>query len=105
MHRYWCALFPDEFSDAADSDEWVQQYSCEILYACTLFASFIGLMMDFCCSTDRVLIMNSSMGMCANPDLSTEGNTGYQMKDMDRFLYGKTLGCTESQGSCHLAET
>ncbi len=95
MHRYWYALFPEEGVDGAYGNEWVNRYNQEIVFALGLFDSFIGEMMEYCRSTGRILIVNSSMGQCANPELDTSATAQYVIDDVARFL--AALGVPEHE--------
>lgn len=87
MHRYWYASFPNEYSGGVYyDDKWVERHFREIQCAVFLFDSFVGKMMNFCRSTGRVLIIVSSMGQCANPNLDVTEKVCYMIEDLPRFV-------------------
>ena len=93
MHRYWYAFFPDERPADAYDDAWVTRYAREIPLSLGLFDAFVGRVMEFARATDRVLIVNSGMGQCANPQPYTNRASQYMVKDLGRFL--ASLGVPE----------
>lgn len=86
MHRYWYALFPDDYPVKAYDDAWVRKYSSEVLHALMLMDEFVGRMMALCRQSGRVLIINSSMGQQANPTLDTNHKAQYIVEDIEKFL-------------------
>lgn len=86
MHRYWYALFPEEYSEAICDEDRVQCHADEILFACRQLDAFIGEMMNHCRATGRVLLVVSSMGQCARRSVDTRRDTVHQIGDVDRFL-------------------
>lgn len=86
MHRYWYALFPEEYPVRAYDDSWVRRYSDEVLHALMLMDDFVGRMMALCRKSGRVLIINSSMGQQANTSLDTNHEAQYMVQDIGKFL-------------------
>lgn len=87
VHRYWYASFPNEYSGGAYyDDKWIDRHSREIQYAVSLFDSFIGKMMKFRCLTGRVLIISSSMGQYANPNLDVTKDVCYVIENLPQFV-------------------
>jgi hypothetical protein len=69
MHRYWYALFPDDYPEKLYPSEWIRRYESEIMRAVDLFDCYLQRLVRFCESTDRILLICSSMGQAANPFL------------------------------------
>jgi hypothetical protein len=67
MHRYWYAMFPEEYEHKLFDDAWVSKYRGEIDYAMSMLSDFVADMMKLCDATGRILVMDSSMGQFANP--------------------------------------
>lgn len=72
MHRYWYALFPDDYTSPIYDTDWQRKYADEIMYSIQLFDDYLEGLMDFVDRTDRILIVASSMGQCANSKLTRE---------------------------------
>lgn len=72
QHRYWYALFPEEFPEAAYPEDWVKRYRREILDAVALLDRYLARWLAYCRQTDRILIVCSSMGQAAEPRLTGE---------------------------------
>ena len=66
MHRYWAALFPEDFDDLELDERWQQQYRDEISFAMGWTDRFVDRLVRF---TDEnpeyLLVIASSMGQCA----------------------------------------
>ncbi len=62
MHRYWYALFPDDFTTSHYNEDWVERHSNEIVFAVELLDRFLADVARWCRVNDRVLILVSSMG-------------------------------------------
>src|SRR5262249_36188932 len=72
MHRYWYALFPEDYQEKVYEKEWVAKYSGEIEAAIDMLDGYLGELMNLATETNRVLIVVSSMGQQANPKLTRE---------------------------------
>ena len=72
QHRYWYALFPDDYTEKLYSQSWINKYHLDILDAVALFDAFLAQLMAFCKTSDRILILVSSMGQHANSKLKRE---------------------------------
>ena len=72
MHRYWYALFPEDYTERVYDDEWVQRYRDEILVAMDLLNDNLERLIRFVEASGRMLVIVSSMGQCANPELTRE---------------------------------
>jgi hypothetical protein len=75
MHRYWYALFPDDYSDNLYEIEWVEKYKNEIIISLDLADKFFRKLIDVCNQTDSTLLISSSMGQHANQKISHETTT------------------------------
>lgn len=85
MHRYWAALFPDEYETAAFDDEWRARFGNEILFAMTKADDMLGRLLRH---VDRhpgtELIVATSMGQEA---VETEAmETQLYVTKPDRFV-------------------
>jgi hypothetical protein len=69
MHRYWYALFPEDYDRPLYHRGWIDRYQDEIVYALEILDDFLGELIDYCERTGRVLIVMTSMGQAANRDL------------------------------------
>jgi hypothetical protein len=89
MHRYWYACFPGDYPAPAYSAEWKQRYQDEILNAMDLLDEWLAVIRDWCRENDATLLVTSSMGQCANANLSTKiknNAVGYRVADPVQFL-------------------
>ncbi|MDZ7677788.1 MAG: hypothetical protein U5K29_04495 [Acidimicrobiales bacterium] len=85
MHRYWYALFPDDWTEARYSDEWVERYSDEIPAAMRALDNGIADVWKWCEATDRTLVVLTSMGQRAAPALDTSATGTAVVRDPVRF--------------------
>ncbi|MFX0556528.1 hypothetical protein ACOCEA_07000 [Maribacter sp. CXY002] len=66
MHRYWAALFPNEYEKLDYDDEWINTYSDEILFTMNHTDRMLKRLSDFIDKNqDYKLIITSSMGQDA----------------------------------------
>lgn len=66
MHRYWAALFPNEYEKLDYDDEWINTYSNEILFTMNHTDRMLRRLSDFIDKNqDYKLIITSSMGQDA----------------------------------------
>ncbi|RJF95880.1 hypothetical protein [Noviherbaspirillum saxi] len=90
QHRYWYALFPNDYAEAIYSDAWVHKYRNDILDAVGIFDRFLKKVSAFCKATDRILLIVSSMGQQANRKLSSSAVAGrrreFSLSDPLAFL-------------------
>jgi hypothetical protein len=86
MHRYWYALFPNDYSVTLFSDEWVKKYADEIMIALSQFDHFLDRIVRFCKDQDRILVMSSSMGQQANLSLTEVAPYAYRLDDIHKLL-------------------
>lgn len=86
MHRYWYALFPDEYDSPLYDRVWIDQYKEEILYSLSLLDDFLGEMMNHCTKTDKTLILVTSMGQYANPFLKKADSNQFILESLKPLL-------------------
>ncbi len=90
MHRYWYALFPEDYEATVYDNGWISKYSSEITAAVDLLDGYMGELMREARETDRILVVVSSMGQKANPRLTaSEVNArkyAYRLEDVHRFI-------------------
>jgi hypothetical protein len=66
MHRYWAALFPNEYENLEYDDEWLNTYSNEILFTMDHTDRMLHRLSDFIDKNqDYKLVITSSMGQDA----------------------------------------
>lgn len=85
MHRYWYALFPQDWPTSHYSDEWVAGYQDEILVAVCLLDGFLGRAMHWAHRTGRTMAIVSSMGQRANLDIDTSKGEVFVLRDQATF--------------------
>lgn len=90
MHRYWYALYPEDFDASAYSQAWVEKYRGEIMNAMGLLDSWISQFQQFARENDYLLVLNTSMGQKANanlnPDYIAENTIDYRLEDPMKLL-------------------
>jgi hypothetical protein len=89
MHRYWAALFPDEYENLDYDSEWIRTYSNEILFSMDHTDKMLKKLSNFIDKNqDYKLIITSSMGQDAIECEPTE--TQVVIADAEKFM--KMLG-------------
>jgi hypothetical protein len=85
QHRFWAALFPEDFADLRYDREWMARYKHEIEYAMDVADAFVGRLMEFLARIpEYILLVGSSMGQAA---FSGEPNDSYlEIEDFPRFM-------------------
>lgn len=85
MHRYWAAVFPDEYETAAFDDEWRARFGDEIFFAMTKADEMLGRLLKHVDKhKDIELIVATSMGQEA---VETEAmETQLYVTKPDRFV-------------------
>lgn len=67
MHRYWAALFPEDFDDLELDEAWQSRYRGEISFAMGWTDDFFGRLVRFAdANPEYLVVMASSMGQCAS---------------------------------------
>ncbi len=72
MHRYWYALFPDDYQRDIYDAQWMAKYGTEILAAVDMLDEYLGVFMKLAEESNRILVLVSSMGQHANQNLTPE---------------------------------
>lgn len=86
MHRYWPALFPQDYEAGSFADDWSRQWSGEIPFAIKEADDQIGRLMAFCeKSGDYQLVVTTSMGQAAVEDRAPV-NTAVTINSLTRLL-------------------
>jgi hypothetical protein len=89
MHRYWAALFPDEYENLEYDSEWIRTYSNEILFAMDHTDKMLKKLSNFIDKNQAYkLILTSSMGQEAIECEPTE--TQVVIANPEKFM--KMLG-------------
>ena len=90
MHRYWYALFPEDYSREIYNLDWVERYQNEIIISLDLLDVFIKKLINFCQDNDSILLISSSMGQHANQKLNNErielASVGSRLIDINKFI-------------------
>ncbi len=92
MHRYWYALYPEDFGREHYAPEWVERYRNEIPVALGLLDRFLDDLDRWCRSTDRTLMVVSSMGQGPSSRLDTEAKVEAVVADGAAFLRALGIG-------------
>lgn len=90
MHRYWYALFPEDYRERVYDDDWVERYREEIMAAMGLLDGYLERLIRFVESSGRMLVVVSSMGQCANPELTREyriqRSVDFRLENVDALI-------------------
>lgn len=90
QHRYWYALFPNDYAERLYDEAWCRRYRNEILDAVALMDRYLNRLSAFCARTNRILVLVSSMGQCANEQLEQRQVSSercfYRIDNPMRFL-------------------
>ena len=70
QHRYWYALFPDDYAEELYPKSWVEKYETDILQAMDMLDRYLKKLTAFCVDSNRILVVVSSMGQHANKKLT-----------------------------------
>jgi hypothetical protein len=93
MHRYWPALFPQDYGDKFWTDEWAGQWSGEIAFACREASAQIGHLMRFVENDPRyALVVMTSMGQAALENYNEMIRSVLSFKDIGQFMRLMGLG-------------
>ncbi|MDJ0532446.1 MAG: hypothetical protein QNJ70_08110 [Xenococcaceae cyanobacterium MO_207.B15] len=92
MHRYWYALFPEDYSLKLYNQEWIYKFSSEILVSLDLLDNFLRRLIDYCQKQQRVLILVSSMGQTADEKLKQTPMYSYKLENLQKLLDKLCLG-------------
>lgn len=86
MHRYWYALYPEDFGREHYAPDWVERYRNEIPIAVGHLDRYLGDLDRWCRSTDRTLVVVSSMGQGPSNRLETDADHEAVVVDGECFL-------------------
>ncbi|WP_209349132.1 alkaline phosphatase family protein [Pontixanthobacter sp. CEM42] len=97
MHRYWPALFPQDYEQGRFAPEWSQQWGGEIPFAIKEADSQIRRLMDFCDKhSEYQLVVTSSMGQAAVDDRKPV-NTAVTISSLSNLM--SSLGLSDDEWS------
>jgi len=95
MHRYWAALFPEEYQEMKYDEKWLDTYDNEILFAMNATDKMLNRLSKFIDKhPEHKLIITSSMGQEAVESEPVE--TKLYIKNYEKFF--KMLGILDSSG-------
>jgi hypothetical protein len=90
MHRYWYALFPEDYGTQCYGPEWTRKYQGEILAALDILDLYLARLMAYCRESRSVLVVTSSMGQKANDRLperiDLKVTRDYRLEHVERLL-------------------
>jgi hypothetical protein len=90
MHRYWYALFPEDYGKQCYGPEWTHKYRGEILASLDILDPYLARLMAYCRESRSVLVVTSSMGQRAKDDLperiDRQVSRGYRLERVGRFI-------------------
>lgn len=92
MHRYWYAMYPDDFSNEHYSQEWVERHQGEIPAAVQLLDGLLQRLDRWCKANERTLVLVSSMGQGPSQRLESERTHQAVISDPKRFLAAVGVG-------------
>ena len=85
QHRFWAALFPEDYPESHYSQEWIDKHKDEIKYAMDIADGFAGRLIKFVTrNPSYILLVASSMGQEA---FNSEPSLSYlAISDFRRFM-------------------
>ncbi len=86
MHRYWYAMYPDDFGSEHYPAEWVEHHRDEIPVAVELLDRMLVGLDRWCRRNERTLIVVSSMGQGPSPELDAGRTHEAVVADPQAFL-------------------
>lgn len=86
MHRYWYALYPDDFGTEHYPIDWVARHRNEIPAAVEMLDRFLVRLDEWCRRNDRTLVVVSSMGQGPSRDLQSDQTHDVVIVDPVAFL-------------------
>lgn len=93
MHRYWYAMFPQDWDREVYPDSWRIKYENEITAAVAQLDRTVGRLMKWAAQTDRAVLLVSSMGQRANLEVDTARTVVPVMRNAEAFA--SALGLPE----------
>ncbi len=85
MHRYWYAMFPQDWDREVYPDSWRDRYRGEIPAAVSQLDRMLGRLMAWAEETDRAVLLVSSMGQQANLNVDTARTAVPVLRDEAAF--------------------
>lgn len=86
MHRYWYAMYPDDFDENHYDDRWVNRYRDEIAVALVSLDRYLQRLGRWCDAHDRTLLVLSSMGQGPSKSLQAKARLEAVINDPRLFL-------------------
>lgn len=86
MHRYWPATFPDHWDELPLEQEWIDRFAGEIPFALGVLDRYIDRLLDLATSTDRSIVMLSSMGQVGGHEIEHDSDRVLVLDDPNRFI-------------------
>ena len=94
QHRYWAAVFPEEYEDLKYDDEWISTYENEILFTMQKTDQMLETLANFINhNKDYKLLITSSMGQ--EPVESEPLETQLYIVDDQKFFSSLGIGSSE----------
>jgi len=85
MHRYWAAMFPEDFDDLELDEQWQKKFGGEISFAMGWTDRFVDRLARFADENPEYLVVvASSMGQCASSGKRVD--TQLYLRNPERFL-------------------
>ncbi len=92
MHRYWYALYPDDFEIEHYPLDWVARHRDEIPVAVEMLDRFLARLDVWCRHNERTLVVVSSMGQGPSRDLRSDETHDVVIVDAAAFLTAIGVG-------------
>ena len=94
MHRYWGAMFPEDYENLTITQEWIATYREEILAAMDMFDKVLGKVLGFVeDNPEYTLVIGTSMGQGAIP--CEHADDFLTIKSLEKFM--NALGLTQDE--------
>ncbi len=85
MHRYWPASFPRDWDNHPYGPDWIERFSDEIPVALHALDRFLAETWNRCLSTDRILVVVSSMGQEGGGEVDEGGPVALVVDDGEQL--------------------
>ena len=86
MHRYWAATFPEDYPEPPYDAEWRRAHADELPFAMRMLDREIEATLELADTTDREIVLVSSMGQHADVELDTDRTHQAVVRDGAAFL-------------------
>ena len=94
MHRYWAAIFPEDFDDLQLEDEWRNRYAGEVMFAMDWVDDFFKRCVKFSeRNPEYLVVMTSSMGQHAK--LGAKISTQLYLRQCEALMSAAGIGKDE----------